>query len=126
MKQPNKKKILDKAKEIFEDLLGLLSFDVVFSFQIQQEKVNEDNGCFGICYEPTTKKADLYVYQDIYKEIPDLNKRQLSWLEYTLAHEVGHIVCWELSDVVKEKYIKDISENTATEIGMLLVKLYKK
>jgi len=125
MKKTKKEKILAKTKQLFVELTTFFPHDVVYSFHIMKEKENEAGGHFSIFFEPTTRKIDFYIYQSLFEEIPSLNERQILWLKYTIAHEIGHLFIWELANMVKREYSHDFTEKTASDIAFLLVDLHK-
>jgi len=126
MNKKQKTKILERTKEIFEQMLFFLPYDVIYSFHTTKNKENGSGGFFAIYFEPTTKKIDFYIYDSLYNEVDTLNKRQILWLKFTIAHEIGHIFIWELSDMTHKKFNHDITEKTASDIAFLLIDLYNK
>ena len=127
MKAKQKKKIYKKTLEVFRDMMEFFPHDTIYTFhKLKELKENDAGGHFAIQYEPTTKHIDFYVYKNLYEEIPDLTKKQILWLLFSVAHEVGHLFIWELGEIVQRKYSHDLVEKTASDIAFLLVDLYKK
>ncbi len=119
-----KKKIYEKAKSIFVEMLGFYPHSVVYTVFDLKEKENSDGGCLAISFTPTTKRVDLYIYRSILDEISYLNEKQIAWLKFSIAHEVGHLFVWELARAVNIKYNKDLMEKAATDIAFILVDLH--
>lgn len=124
MTKTKKNKILAETKKIFTEMVELFPYATVYGFHTVKEKANEDGGHFGIEYLPPLKKIDLYVYRCLYEEIPDLTKKQIDWLKYSIAHEIGHLFIWELQMMVNRKYNHDLVEKIASDIAFLLVELH--
>jgi len=121
-----KDRILTETKKLFEEMVMLFPHDCVYSFFSMKEEENGDGGHFAILYCPSTRKIDFYIYESLYKEVPDLNEKQLLWLKYTIAHEIGHLFVWELAEMTHKKYNQDLTEKAASDIAFLLVELHDK
>jgi len=126
MKKNKKEKILKKTKQIFNEMVELFPHDCIYSFHRMKQKENGDGGHFAILYEPLTKQIDFYVYKSLYNEVPDLNKKQILWLKYAIAHEIGHLFIWELAEMTHKKYNNDLTEKAASDIAFLLVDIHNK
>ena len=126
MKAKQKNKIYEKTLKVFRNMMDFFPYHTIYTFHRLKEKENGDGGHFAIGYQPTTKKIDFYIYESLYEEIPDLTSKQILWLLFSVAHEIGHLFIWELSEMTNKKYNHDLTEKTASDIAYLLVDLYKK
>ncbi|RLG42524.1 MAG: hypothetical protein DRO05_00850 [Thermoproteota archaeon] len=82
---------------------------------------NDKGSSFSMTYNPEIFSASFYIYQDIFREIPDegLTRGFRDYIRYCLAHEFGHCLIWELDG--KSSTI----EKAATLIGTLLMRLHE-
>ena len=129
MKNKKKKFDIKKRKEFIEKTFhGMLSmYPVIVDYSViySDEKRNSTNGVFSITYCTKSSDVGLTVYKDAF------SKYSNGWLEIALAHEIGHIFTWKLSELVTEPFIsksfyEEVDETTATNIGFVIRKLWQK
>ena len=112
-----KEKIEKYIEEVVGEITRIVPLIKFCSIRWQKEKTNSGGGEFSIDYEPTLFDATFYIYTDIFKQVPELTRKQKTYVKKGLYHEVGHIYLWELEGTKRD------TEKIATQIGMIILEL---
>lgn len=115
-----KEKVKDYIHETWAEITSicapLLRF---YQIRYSEEKCNLDGGSVGVVYEPQNLSAEVYIYTDIFEEMPSggLTEGFKNWIKRNLCHEAGHVYLWEFEGTEKN------TERMATMIGLLIMEI---
>ena len=125
MKKEKRKKIKNYIEEVFRKMVELFPPDIIYSFRYKEEECNSNGGEVGIFYDVLNKDVSLTIYTSLY-DIGNLTNGTKFYIRSLIAHEIGHLFIWELAEAINQKYVRELIEKTATNIGFVLRRLYEK
>lgn len=102
-----------------DDFISVLGTARLFMVEWVDLPHNDEGGVFSVVYEPSNFIVTVYIYDGILDLIPSdgITESFSTFVEYGVAHELGHTVIWGLEGTKKS------IEQAATIIGTLLMKV---
>ena len=121
MKKDKKKikEIENYIHKVISEISTFVPLIKTYSIRYEDQETNSSNGVFSVNYNPTTFHVEIYVYQDLFNQMPDkgLVEGFKQYIKDSLGHEVGHCYIWELEGIERD------IEKTASLIGFLISKI---
>ena len=121
VKEQYKEELREFINQVISEYVDLIPIIRIYLVHWVDQDYNDKGTSFSVVYTPEIFLASFYVYQGVFREIPDegLTAGFKDYIRYCLAHEFGHCLIWELEGR------RDSIEKTATLIGTLLMRLHE-